>query len=189
MINMGQSVQPFRCICHCRFRRIKTFFRLQRVIHHLVQHPHLHPYLPELILFHLKAEISTVQKRHPITASMILRCFPFRQYGKWIVLVAGGSSFTSKTLLSVHHRNTLHVPLHGMPPVEMQQVKVPAQEIQCTAECPVHIKPPLPGVSHDRTPGDHVQPWQYAIFQANLHAQKPVRKQDFDRVCPLRAGA
>ena len=188
VIDMRQRCKPFRCIRHHCFRTVECLIRLQRPVKHLLREPHLDPSLVVLVPFRFESKIAAVHEAQPITGTVLFHSILVRQDKKRIMLVSRHPPAASELLISVDHRDPLHIPFHHMSSVEMQQIILPAREVNA---CAVHFIKEYhiaPSVGHSHTPRDHILFRQHSVPEHNLQAKALIFQRDLSRVRFLLTG-
>ena len=123
---MAQPRKAMLCKRHNHLRGFKGFPRLNLIDELLRMDPHHKAELVILIQFNFRKKIAAVYQRESIAFPKILSRFLVTQDHKGILLVAGGTPYTSDGVDMVRHPLPFHLTLLPIPARQADQIHIQA---------------------------------------------------------------
>ena len=182
----GQLFQALAAEGHHRLRRAELRLGIQLPGKQLFGDSRCQTHLIHLILLQLDGIVAAVYQAHPVAGAVRLRGLGGAEDGEGIVVVAGGCSCAAHLHFSAHHRNPLHLPLHAVASVEMDQLPLAVHQIQIHGHRFFQDDGVLIFIIEPDTSGDNVLLFPHTVVQHRPKAGHRILQGDFQRVRVLR---
>ena len=169
VIGLGQLRKTLVREGHQNLRGFKGFARFQRPAEALIMNAHDGPDGAGLVKFNIRPVVAGVHQHHAIALPKILGGGPVAEDHEGIVLMAGYPPGRGNGLNTVHQVPPLHGALHGVPPVEVEQLPVAKGQIQAGRCRFPKLYHSVSGVFYPNRPGDDVFFGKDAVQQLHLN--------------------